>query len=83
MLALDTAEVVADLTLQLRVGAVEEMHQQHEFGRDRGVGLKLEHPMPVGVLMPAQARQLARATASWTSCVDWVVDQGVRHGTVR
>ena len=62
MRALDRAQIHGDLALQVRVHAVEEMLQQHVFGRDGGVGLELEHPVPVR-LLPAQ-QSVARAVDS-------------------
>jgi hypothetical protein len=52
--ALDGAQVGADLLLQLRLDTVEEVLQQHVFGRNGGVGFQLEHPVPVGMLPPRQ-----------------------------
>ena len=56
MLALDRAQIDADLRLQRRVDAVEEVLQQHIFGRDRRVRLQLEDEMAVRLLMPRSAR---------------------------
>ncbi len=59
MLALDLPQIDADPALQRRIDAVEEMLEQHIFGRDRGVRLQLEQPVPIGIL-PAR-EGIARA----------------------
>ncbi len=53
MRPLGSAQIRADLRFQPRIDTVEEMLQQHILGRDRGVGLQLEQPVPIRVL-PAQ-----------------------------
>ena len=56
VLALDAAQVDADLALQLQVFRLAQVVvEQHVFGRDGGVGLQLEHPVPVRPLQPQQA----------------------------
>ncbi len=61
MLALDTAQIDADLALQLQVlWLAQIMLQQDEFGRDGGVGLQLEHEVPVGPLQVQQGPRGAR-----------------------
>ena len=56
MRGLGGAQIVADLALQIGVDPVQKMLEQHVFGRDGRVRLKLEHPVPVGALMPPQRR---------------------------
>ena len=63
------AQIDADLRFQRRIDAVEEMLQQHVFGRDGGVGLQLEHPVPVRVLLPRQRRRRRASIASCSSVV--------------
>ena len=58
MLALDAAQVIADLPFELEVGRLGEVvHQQDIFRRDGGVGLELEHPMAVAALLLEQGRR--------------------------
>ena len=60
--ALDRPQIDADLRLQRRIDAVEEMLQQHVFRRDRRIRLQLEQPVPVRMLPPRQrARRPARS----------------------
>ena len=54
VVALDAAEIDADLGLEHRVDAVEVVFQQDVFGRDGGVRLQLEDPVAVLVLAPQQ-----------------------------
>ena len=61
VLALDAAQVDADLALQLQVVRLAEIvAQQHVFGRDGGVGLQLEHPVAVRPAGGAAGRRVAR-----------------------
>ena len=49
--ALNATEIVADLGLEHGVDRLcEIVAQQNVFGRNRAVGLELEHPMAVGLL---------------------------------
>jgi hypothetical protein len=54
MRALDTAQIDADLALQVGLDAVQEVFQQDVFGRNGGVGLQFEDPMAVGLLAAEQ-----------------------------
>ncbi len=48
MLALDAAQIDADLALQLQVGRLAKiMDEQHIFRRDGGVGFQLEDPVAI------------------------------------
>ena len=56
--ALDAAQIDGDLGFQRGIDRLGEiMAQQHVFGRDRGVGLELEHPMAVGLLQLGKRRR--------------------------
>ena len=49
--ALDAAQVVGDLAFLIAIFRLAEIVLQEEvFGRDRGVGLELEHPVAVRLL---------------------------------
>ena len=51
MRALDAPQIDGDLGFEFGVDRLAEIvPQQHVFGRDGGVGLKLEHPVAVGLL---------------------------------
>ena len=55
VLALDAAQIDRDLSFQLGIDRLAEiMPQQHIFGRNGGVGLELEYPMPVRALLRQQ-----------------------------
>src|SRR4029077_10406268 len=55
MLGLDAAKVDADLALQFCIVRLAEiLPQQDVLGRDRGVGLELEDPVPVAPLLMHQ-----------------------------
>ena len=58
MAALNRAQIGADFPLDVGCGLkpVEKMAQQDVFGRDGGVGLEFEHPVPVW-LLPLQQRR--------------------------
>jgi hypothetical protein len=47
VLALDAAEIDADLGLEAIVDTVEVMLQQHVFGGNGGIRLKFEDPVAV------------------------------------
>ncbi len=64
VLALDASQVDPDLALQLQVlGLAEVVLQQDELRRDGGVGLQLEHEMPVRLLQGQQGVGGARDQA--------------------
>jgi hypothetical protein len=71
MCALGRTQVDADPAFKFRLGAVEEMLQQHVFSRNGRVRLQIEHPIPVRALAPQQ--RAARA-------VHGVVQQHVGRG---
>ena len=53
--ALDAAQIDRDLAFELGVDRLAaEVAHQHVFGRNGGVGLELEHPMPVRLLAVEQ-----------------------------
>ncbi len=55
VLALDAAQIDGDLRLELGIDRLGQIvSQQHVFGRDRGVGLQLEHPVAVRALQGQQ-----------------------------
>src|SRR4029077_4286904 len=55
MLGLDAAKVDADLALLVRIVRLAQiLPQQYVLGRDRGVGLELEDPVPVAPLLMHQ-----------------------------
>ena len=56
MRALDAAQIDGDLRFERGIDRLAEIvPQQHIFGRDGGIGLELEHPMPVGPLAREQS----------------------------
>ena len=61
MLSLNAAQIDGDFAFQFEVGLLAEiMHEQHVFGRNRGVGLELEDPMAVRLLQVEQRLGRAR-----------------------
>ena len=55
MRALDAAQINGDLRFERGIDRLAEIvPQQHVFGRNGGVGLKLEYPMPVRPLAREQ-----------------------------
>ena len=50
MRALGLPQIAGDALLQAGLDIAEIMLQQDVFGRDRGVGFELEHPMAVLML---------------------------------
>ena len=79
MRALDAAQVDADLALQLEVRRLGEVvHHQHVFGRDRGVGFELEHPMPVRLLLGEE--RVGRGADVLLQRIELVQRRGRREG---
>ena len=68
---LNRAQMNADAPFQLRVPPVEVVLQEHVFGRDGGVRLQLEHPVPVALLSRGQRPLGVR---------DSVIEAGVNLG---
>ena len=61
MIALNAPKIDGDQALEFEIGLLAaEMPEQHVFGRDRRVGLKLETPMAVLVLTGKQRFRRAR-----------------------
>ena len=88
MRALDAAQIDGDLRFERGIDRLAEIvPQQHVFGRNGGVGLKLEHPMPVRPLAREQGigrggdRALERGCASRFAVGQMV--QGVGHRAYR
>ena len=52
VIALDAAQIDADLAFEFEVGRLGQiMHQQHIFCRNRGIGFQLIDPVAVGALL--------------------------------
>ena len=58
--ALDAPQINPDFSLQAGIYPIEIVLQQHVFGRNGGIRLQLEHPMPVRTLARMERRAGAR-----------------------